>query len=110
MNAPVTPARDRYVPTVKGFVPLCEGEELKLRCSILLIRDQAAAGSRHCSWEAAPTLEHVERLGAHYAFAKMPISRLKDLRNQMLRLATSASGLDLFAYLLEHPEAARNDD
>jgi hypothetical protein len=108
MNAParIPATRDRYIPQVRAFVPLCRGEDLQLRCSLLLIRDQATAGLRRCSGEAAPVLDTIERLATQYAFAKLPIAELKDLRLHLVRLTTCASGLDQFAYRLEHPEGA----
>lgn len=108
MNAPanITPTRDRYIPQVKEFVPLCEGEDLTQRCSILMMRDQATAGLRRCSAEAAPILEHIQRVASQYAFTKMPADRLKELRYQLVRLVTCASGLEQFAFRLEYPEGA----
>lgn len=106
MNAPanVRPARDRYIPVVAHHVPLCKGRELSLRCSILLLRDQATSAARRCSDEAAGILAEIERIGTHYAFARIPTIELEQLRRHLVMLTTSASGLDMFAYRLAHPE------
>jgi hypothetical protein len=106
MNAPakVAPSRDRYIPIVKHHLPACEGKELELRCSILFLRDKAAAAMRRCSEEAEGVLCEVQRIASTYAYANIPTESLGDVRYQLLRLTMAASGLEMFAYRLAHPE------
>jgi hypothetical protein len=110
VNAPVRiqPARDRYIPVVTHHVPLCEGRELVLRCSILLLRDQATSALRRCSDEAAGVMGEVERLATLFAFKRMPVARLEELRGQLLRMTAVGSGLDMFAYQLAYPDGGAN--
>lgn len=102
MNAPakIPSARDQYRPQVKRFVPGCEGRELELRCSLLLLRDQATSRMRNCSDEAHAVCALIVRLACEYAFATMPLELLEELRYEAVRLGTCASGLEMFAYKL----------
>jgi hypothetical protein len=102
--AKIVPTRDRYIPQVKAFVPLCDGEALVVRCSILMMRDQATAGMRRCGDEARPVLNTIMELAGHYAFVTMPIERLQELRKELVRLTMCANALERFAYRLEYPE------
>lgn len=99
-------ARERYVPIVQHHMPGCKGEELSLRCSLLLMRDQAASRLGRCSGEAYPTLCEVNRLATIFAYQRIPLAELKELRAQLIRLTVAASGLEMFAYRLAYPEAA----
>lgn len=112
MNAPakIEPSRDRYLPIVKHHLPHCEGEELSLRCSILMMRDQAASNLRACSDEAAGCLSEVQRLASVYAYHSMPLEQLAALRYQLLRLTTCASGLEAFAFNQANPPAKRGEN
>jgi hypothetical protein len=106
VNAPakIKPSRDRYIPIVKHHLPHCkDGDEMMLRCSILLLRDQAAAGLRRCSEEAYGILSEVQRLGLIYAFASIPTEELEALRYRLVMLTACASGLEMFAYRLANP-------
>jgi hypothetical protein len=99
MNAPTTiqstghPRRDVYIPQVQTMLPGCAGEELRLRCGILLSRDYATARLRSCEGEVEPVLQHIERLATVYGFASMPDDDLKALHYQIVRLFSVASGL-----------------
>jgi hypothetical protein len=108
MNAPaqITPARERYLPIVRHLLPGCMGEELQLRCSILLMRDKATSNMRHCSEEAHGILGEINRLAARYAYESMPIEELQELRRQMVQLTSCASGLEMFAWRLANPGGA----
>lgn len=105
MNAPtpIRPSRDRYVPIVRQHVPTCEGKELELRCSLLMVRDQSASALRRCSEEAHGILSEVHRLASENAFTSMPIGELAELRRQLVQLTACASGLEMFAYRLAYP-------
>jgi hypothetical protein len=100
MNAPakIAPARDRYRMIVRHHCPAAEGDDLTLRCSLLLIRDKAASALRHCSEEAAGILIEVQRLASTYAFASIPTAELADLRRRLVLLTSCASGLEGFAH------------
>jgi hypothetical protein len=99
VNAPakITPSRDRYIPIVKHHCPLAEGDELAMRCSILMLRDQASSRLRICSEDAYGTLHEIERLATIYAYQSMPLEHLRDLRYRLIQLTTCASGLQTFA-------------
>lgn len=104
MNAPTTiqPSRrrDDYLPTITALMPGLDGKQAALRCSLLLIRDNASSAMRRCGSEAHPILLAVEQLASAYAFQTMPIKALEHLRYQLIRLVASASGLETFAHLL----------
>jgi hypothetical protein len=104
VNAPTTIAssrrREDYLPTVRHLMPGLDEKETVLRCSLLLIRDNASASMRRCSGEAHPVLLAVEQLASAYAFQRMPIEALEHLRYHLIRLVTSASGLETFASML----------
>lgn len=110
MNAPldIKPApRMRYGPMVDQFFPGLLGKERDLRCSIMLMRDQARAVMNHCREEAYPVLEHVSHLANRYALEPMPVPALEALRYQLLRLISCASGLQSFD---RPPDAAEEPD
>jgi hypothetical protein len=101
MNAPasIKPAgRDRYRLIVEHHCPAISEEELQVRCSILLVRDKATSSLRRCSEEAHGILTEIQRLGDLHAFRSMPLEQLAELRRQMVRLLSCASGLEMFAY------------
>lgn len=102
MNAPakIMPAREKYALIVQHHCPSAQGEELSLRCSILLLRDKATSNARHCADEAAPILHEIERLATLYAYSNIPTDELKELRYRLLQLTQTASGLNMFAYRL----------
>lgn len=113
MNAPttnLTPSRKRedYLPTVLALVPGKSDKENALRCSLLLIRDNASAAMRRCGNEAHAILLAVEQLASAYAFQNMPTEALESLRYQLIRLVASASGLETFAHLLAGGDNARD--
>lgn len=110
MNAPakIRSARDDYIPQVRRFVPGCRGRELELRCSLLLSRDQAASAAQRCSREAEGILEHILWLVDEHAFRRMPLDRLEEVREHVVRLVCCASGLESFAFRLAFP-GGRNE-
>lgn len=98
MNAPlVHESRRQYVSTVSAFMPGAQGDELDIRCSLLLMRDCAAVAKGSCSEEAYPILDHVERLASRYAFQGMPIEDLHELRKVMRQVVAAAACLDDWA-------------
>lgn len=102
-RAKVESARDRYRPVVRHHLPGCEGDELMLRCSLLLTRDMATAQLHRCSEEAEGLLATIAGLAGRYAFAPMPVRRLRELREQIVRLTSCASGIEMFAFKLASP-------
>lgn len=106
MNAPVKvrSRRDDYIPQVRAFVPLCEGEELTLRCSILLARDMATKQMQRCSDEAYGILAAIAGLASRYAFTPMPRERLEEIRYEIVRLVSCASGIEMFAFKMASPD------
>lgn len=108
MNAPagIKPAaRDKYIPIVTHHLPTCEGQELSIRCSILLVRDQATSSLRRCSDEAHGILTEIQRLATLNAYRSMPLEHLAELRRHLVRLLSCASGLEMFAYELGGSDA-----
>lgn len=107
MNAPagIVPKRAAlYEPQVRAFMPCVSEEELPLRCSILMSRDQATRGLMRCSDEAAGILAEVERLARDAAFARMPLDVLRDVRAQLIRLLSVATGFEMIAHRIAHPD------
>jgi hypothetical protein len=102
------PKRSDYAPVVKGLIPLCEGEELQMRCSILLVRDKSLASMRRCSEESHGVLAEVHRLASQYAFEAIPTEELRELRYRLVMLTACASGLEMFAYRLACPDGGAN--
>lgn len=86
--------RDQYIPQVRSFLTSAAGEELELRCSLLLIRDAATVAAQHAGEAAAPITEHVVRLATAHAFAAVPIETLRALRLNLGRLVQIATCLD----------------
>jgi len=103
---PIRPSRDRYIPIVRQHVPTCQGKEMELRCSLLMVRDQSASALRRCSEEAYGILAEVHRLASENAFTHMPLAELAELRRQLVQLTACASGLEMFAYRRAFPNAA----
>lgn len=106
-NPPLPNVRDRYAPAVQAHMPGCDGLELQLRCSLLLMRDRASARLRAASEEASGILREIEQLVTAYAFRSMPLGELNALRWQLVRLTACASGLESFADRLSGGQDAR---
>jgi hypothetical protein len=86
--------RDRYIPQVQTFCVDCDGEELELRCSLLLIRDAATVASRQHGEHSSPIMCHVDQLAGAYAFRAAPIEALRALRTNLGHLIRIATSLD----------------
>lgn len=101
MNAPAripsdvkrSARRDAYIPIVTAHLPGCAGEELQMRCGMLLMRDSAAARLRWITEEPGYVLEHIQRLTSKYALAIMPFDDLQMLYRTVMRLGMSAAAL-----------------
>ena len=107
---PINPQRAAYEPAVRNLLPGCEGDELLLRSSMMLLRDQAANRMKHCSDEAYGVLQQVQRLGSDHALTSMPVDALASVRRAMVRLSAQASDLEAifgtWSYDLEQGKAA----
>lgn len=105
MNAEA-PRWHQYIPTVQAFLPGCEGDELRDRCGLLLMRDQAMVTKQNCSEEAYALLDHVERTASAYAFQSMRLDFLHRLRAALLKVVTASSDLEAFARDFLNPQPA----
>lgn len=105
MNAPreivagvVRPPRaSDYEPIVRGLRPCISDEELKLRSSLLLMRDRAMA-TKGASTTCAPSwalLDLVERVASENAMNhQVPVETLAELRRLCVMCVTAASSFD----------------
>lgn len=104
------PRREDYEPIVRGLRPLCEGEELMLRTSLLLMRDRAMATKLRASEYAWPLLDVVERVGADHAMNhRVDVESLREMRRICLNIVCAASSFDGMFRLRpspDEPEAA----
>lgn len=88
------PKRADYEGTVHGVLPLCEGEELLLRSSLLLMRDRALATMPFASAAAWTLLNVVERQASEAALRSIAIGELRDIRQLCIQCVTTASSFD----------------
>jgi hypothetical protein len=101
MNADVIPGvgrpprRDDYIPIVRGLIPFCDGEELQIRTSLLLMRDRAIATKPIACEASWALLEIVEREASEVAFRGIPIDDLREFRRLCIRCVMTASGFDM---------------
>lgn len=86
--------REDYAPIVKGLLPLCEGEELKLRSSLMLLRDRALSTKAHAvddmSASAWALLEIIIREADEAALQGMPLEALTEFRALCMECALLA--------------------
>lgn len=99
MNEPTTftrpPRRSDYEPIVKGLKPLCDGEELMLRSSMLLMRDRAIATKQVACEPSYMLLEVVERISSENALNnQISLDVLRELRRLCVMCVANASGFD----------------
>lgn len=95
MNAYRPPRRSDYEPIVRGLRPLCDGEELMIRTSLLLMRDRAIATKPIACASAWALLDIVEKEVNEIALRTIPIEDLRQFRYLCLRCVTTASGFDV---------------
>lgn len=103
MNAPASsyrpPRREDYEPIVRGMIPFCDGDELRLRTGLLLLRDRAMAtkagavnsGMSQSAWAL---LDIVEREASESAFQAMPIEVLSEFRELCVKCVVIAQAFD----------------
>jgi hypothetical protein len=101
MNAEVIPGiarpprRSDYEPIVRGLKPLCDGEELDLRSSLLLMRDRAMATKPRACEPAWRLLDVVENVARETALnPRMGLEQLRELRRLCLNTVATASSFD----------------
>jgi hypothetical protein len=101
VNAPLVPGVSRpprkedYFAIVQGLRPLCEGEELQLRASLLLMRDRAMATKKSACEPSWGLLEVVERLANENAMNhRVKLDDLREIRRVCLNIVCAASSLD----------------
>jgi hypothetical protein len=103
MNAPEIvpgvarpPRREDYEPIVRGLRPFCDGEELILRTSLLLMRDRAMATKNAACEPAWILLDVVERQASDNAMNhRVSIDDLRELRRLCINCVMAASGFDM---------------
>jgi hypothetical protein len=87
--------RSDYEPIVKAMRPLCAGEELELRSSLLLMRDRAIATKRNACTPSHALLEVVENVANESAMSfAVSTAQLRELRRLCLNCVASASSFD----------------
>ena len=100
MNAParIQPDPDRLEAAHRASIRVhCPNEDpltLANRVAIAAIRDQASAGLRRCSPEAAGLLQEIARLATHAVFAPMPAGQVHMTRFALASLLESARHLE----------------
>lgn len=99
MNAPGgiarPPRREDYEPIVRGLKPLCDGEELMLRTSLLLMRDRAIATKATACEASYVLLELVERETSIAALHhSIDIPSLTEFRRLCIQCVLAASSFD----------------
>lgn len=89
------PRRSDYEPIVRGLRPLCDGEELMLRTSLLLMRDRAIATKPIACASSWALLDVVEREAAEAALShRVGLDDLRELRRLCVMCVMNASGFD----------------
>jgi hypothetical protein len=89
------PRRSDYEPIVKGLRPLCDGEELTLRSSLMLMRDQAIATKMHACEASWQLLDVVERVAAEVALNhRVDVESLREFRRLCIQCVLAASSFD----------------
>jgi hypothetical protein len=101
MNAPLPagvsrpPKREDYEPIVKGLRPLVDGEELDLRCSLLLMRDRAIATKNTVSAPAWQLLDVVQCETSDNALNwRVDIEGLRELRRLCANCIAAAASFE----------------
>ncbi len=97
---PATSPRDRYLRTLDSLMPELPLRERDMRCSIMMMRDQAAVAMNHCGADAYPVLAAVAKIAETYSFHPLEPDALAALRYQLVRLLTCASGLETINELI----------
>jgi hypothetical protein len=89
------PKRSDYEPIVRGLRPMCDGEELMLRSSLLLMRDRAMATKTRACEPAWMLLDVVERVASENAMNhRVDLESLREMRRLCVMCVCNASGFD----------------
>lgn len=89
------PRREDYEGVVRGLRPLCTGEELMLRSSLLLMRDRAMATKPMACESSWALLDVVEREASDAALNhRVKLDDLRELRRLCVMCVTTASSFD----------------
>lgn len=89
------PRREDYEPIVRGLRPLCDGEELMLRTSLLLMRDRAMATKPMACESAWALLDIVEREASEAAMNhRIRLDDLREIRRLCVMCVCTASSFD----------------
>jgi hypothetical protein len=98
VNAPVSnphpPAYRAYGPALDALMPGKVGEERRLRCGLMLMRDRALRARETAGWEADMILAAVWKMASEHALSPMPIEMLRHLHYNLIRLVGTASSLE----------------
>jgi hypothetical protein len=102
MNADVVPGigrppkRSDYDAIVRGLKPLCDGEELLIRTSLLLMRDRAISTKPIACEAAWALLDIVDREASDAALnQRAKLDDLRELRRLCIQCVMTASGFDM---------------
>lgn len=97
MNAPNIlrhPKPQDYEPTVRAFLPGSEGQDLRARCGLLLMRDRAMASMSYYGEEGQSLLQLAVHITSRDAFRPMAIEDLRELHRLTIAIVTAASGFE----------------
>lgn len=95
MNAPARiPTESAHRATIATFLPGEDDTAMDIRCDIAALRDQASAGLRRATDEAAPVLEHIATLATFAVYAPMDAAQLVLLLAALRNTMESARYLD----------------
>jgi hypothetical protein len=96
--APLTvrsPQRSDYEPIVRGLKPLCDGEELVLRSSLLMMRDRALATKPIACEPSWALLDVVEKEASQAALNyRVSLEDLREFRRLCVELVARARSFD----------------
>lgn len=86
--------REDYEPVVRALRPHCDGEELTLRTSLLLMRDRAVATKPIACESAWKLLDIVECEANAVATRQAPLDVLREVRRLCVMCVAHASSFD----------------
>jgi len=90
---PAEPAWTRYRNGMIAILPSAQGDELRYRCGICLLRDNASTALTKANDIAIPLLVEVQRMGIDYAHSNEK-HLLKPVWSAMLGMFSSARRLN----------------
>jgi hypothetical protein len=98
VNAPASnphpPAWRSYGPALDRLMPCKDGEERRLRCGMMLMRDRAMRAREKAGWESGLILRAVQDIASEHALSPMSVEQLKHLHYSLVRLVATASNLE----------------